>query len=211
MNCSVSRACTSSMWPPARTAACCSRSSPTTSSLAVLTAGWSRSATAAESSCCTTLRASDGRCVRWRKRIWRCPEPACARRTWTEVQPYATPCAKLTARATSWAVDPLRHDDTTVSAIARHLGVAWDSCWSAIKADAQTRIAEPDRLKGIKTIGVDEHIWRPSKITSTDKAVTVMVDLTRDEHGCLQARLLMGSRAVRGRSTPTGSPNTAWT
>jgi transposase len=39
--------------------------------------------------------------VRWRKRIWRCPEPACARRTWTEVQPYATPRAKLTARATS--------------------------------------------------------------------------------------------------------------
>src|SRR5215208_6632419 len=135
--------------------------------------------------------------VRWRKRIWRCPEPACARRTWTEVQPYATPRAKLTARATSWAVDALRHDDTTVSAIARHLGVAWDTCWSAIKADAQTRIAEPDRLKGIKTIGVDEHIWRPSKITSTDKAVTVMVDLTRDEHGCLQARLL---DAVQGRS-----------
>ena len=98
--------------------------------------------------------------VRWRKRIWRCPEPACARRTWTEVQPYATPRAKLTARATSWAVDALRHDDTTVSAIARHLGVAWDTCWSAIKADAQTRIAEPDRLKGIKTIGVDEHIVR---------------------------------------------------
>jgi hypothetical protein len=95
-----------------------------------------------------------------RKRIWRCPEPACARRTWTEVQPYATPRAKLTARATSWAVDALRHDDTTVSAIARHLGVAWDTCWSAIKADAQTRIAEPDRLKGIKTIGVDEHIVR---------------------------------------------------
>jgi len=98
--------------------------------------------------------------VRWRKRIWRCPEPACARRTWTEVQPYATPRAKLTARATSWAVDALRHDDTTVSAIARHLGVAWDTCWSAIKADAQTRIAEPDRLKGIKTIGVDEHVVR---------------------------------------------------
>ena len=135
--------------------------------------------------------------VRWRERIWRCPEPACARRTWTEVQPYATPRAKLTARATPWAVDALRHDDTTVSAIARHLGVAWDTCWSAIKADAQTRIAEPDRLKGIKTIGVDEHIWRPSKITSTDKAVTVMVDLTRDEHGCLQARLL---DAVQGRS-----------
>jgi transposase len=138
----------------------------------------------------------DARCfgrpvrVRWRKRIWRCPEPTCARRTWTEDQPYATPRAKLTVRATSWAVDALRHDDTTVSAIARHLGVAWDTCWSAIKADAQTRIAEPDRLKGIKTIGVDEHIWRPSKITSTDKAVTVMVDLTRDEHGGARPRAL---------------------
>jgi transposase len=66
-----------------------------------------------------------------------------------------------------------------------------------VEADAQTRIAEPDRLKGIKTIGVDEHIWRPSKITSTDKAVTVMVDLTRDEHGCLQAQLL---DAAQGRS-----------
>lgn len=70
-------------------------------------------------------------------------------------------------------------------------------CSSAIKADAQTRIAEPDRLKAIKTIGVDAHIWRPSKITSTEKAVTVIVDLTRDEHGCLQARLL---DAVQGRS-----------
>jgi hypothetical protein len=29
-----------------------------------------------------------------------------------------------------------------------------------VEADAQTRIAEPDRLKGIKTIGVDEHIVR---------------------------------------------------
>jgi hypothetical protein len=44
---------------------------------------------------------------------------------------------------------------------------------------------------------VDVQIWRPSKITSTDNGVTVMVDLTRDEHGCLQARLL---DAVQGRS-----------
>jgi len=33
----------------------------------------------------------------------------------------------------------------------------------------------------VKAIGVNEHIWRPAKISSTDKAVTVMVDLTRDE------------------------------
>ena len=49
----------------------------------------------------------------------------------------------------------------------------------------------------MRTIGADEHIWRPSRVSSTDKAVTVMVDLTRDADGCLHARLL---DAVHGRS-----------
>lgn len=56
--------------------------------------------------------------VRWAKRIWRCPEPACPRRTWTEDHAFAAARAKLTARAVAWAVDGLRHDDTTVSALA---------------------------------------------------------------------------------------------
>lgn len=63
--------------------------------------------------------------VRWSKRIWRCAEPACPRTTWTEDHAFAGRRAKLTTRAVDWAVDALRHDDTTVSAIARHLGVAW--------------------------------------------------------------------------------------
>lgn len=135
--------------------------------------------------------------VRWRKRIWRCPEPSCGRSTWTEEHPYAPARAKLTSRATTWALDALRHDDTTVSAIARHLGVAWGTCWAAIQSAATDRLADPARLGTVKTIGVDEHIWRPSKISNTDKAVTVMVDLTRGPDGCLRARLL---DAVQGRS-----------
>ena len=43
---------------------------------------------------------------------------------------------------------------------------------------------------------MDEHVWRPSWI-GVDWAVTIMVDLTRDQDGCLQARLL---DAVVGRS-----------
>src|SRR3954452_7324120 len=134
---------------------------------------------------------------RWSKRIWRCPEPACRRRTWTEDHAFAAPRGKLTRRAIGWAVDGLRHDDTTVSALARHLGVAWDTCWAALKPHAESLIKVPARVRGVKTLGVDEHIWRPSKVSSTDKAVTVMVDLTRDGDGCLHARLL---DAVQGRS-----------
>ncbi len=135
--------------------------------------------------------------VHWRKRIWRCAEPACPAGTWTEEHPYAKARAKLTSRAIGWAVDALRHDDTTVSAIARHLGVDWHTAWSAIKDEAKARIAKPGRLRGVSALGVDEHLWRPSKISSTDKAVTVMVDLTRDTDGRLHARLL---DAVQGRS-----------
>jgi len=135
--------------------------------------------------------------VRWHKRIWRCGEQRCRAGTWTEDHPYAPARSKLTARAVRWAVDALRHDDTTVSAIARHLGVDWHTAWSAIKTEAERHLSRPGRVKGIKTLGVDEHIWRPSRISSVDKAVTVMVDLTRDADGCLHARLL---DAVQGRS-----------
>jgi transposase len=42
----------------------------------------------------------------------------------------------------------LRHDDTTVSAIARHLGVDWHTAWAAIKTEATRRIKNPSGSKG---------------------------------------------------------------
>ena len=95
------------------------------------------------------------------------------------------------------------HDDTTVSALARHLGVDWHTLWDAVEVEATARVDDPARLDGVATLGVDEHIWRPSRL-GTDRAVTSMVDLTRDEHGCLHARLL---DVVPGRS---GTGYAAW-
>lgn len=135
--------------------------------------------------------------VRWRKRIWSCPEPSCRRGIWTEEHDFAPPRAKLTSRAVKWAVSLLRLDDTTVSAIARRLGVNWHTCWNAVRKHAETSIDIKKRASGVKAIGVDEHIWRPSRISSADKAVTVMVDLTRGPDQRLCARLL---DAVQGRS-----------
>jgi len=134
--------------------------------------------------------------IRWRKRIWRCAEPACLVETFSETHDYAARRSKLTARAVAWATDALSHDDTTVSALARHLGVDWHTAWAAIKVEATRRAKRPERLTGVTTLGVDEHIWRPS-LKHRERAVTIMVDLTRDESGRLQARLL---DAVTGRS-----------
>jgi hypothetical protein len=53
------------------------------------------------------------------------------------------------------------------------------------------------RASGVKAIGVDERIWHPSRISCADKAVTVMVGLTRGTDRRLRARLL---DAVQGRS-----------
>ena len=128
--------------------------------------------------------------IRWRKRIWRCTEPACPVVTFSEQHDLMAPRAKLTSRAIRWATDALAHDDTTVSALARHLGVDWHTLWDAIELEATRRLADPARLQGVSVLGVDEHIWRPSRIGDAARAVTGMVDLTRDEHGRLHARLL---------------------
>ena len=141
--------------------------------------------------------------LRWLARVWRCREPLCPTTTFTESHGLAPPRVVLTSRAVAWATNALSHDDTTVSALARHLGVDWHTAWDAIEVEAKARTSNPDRLMGVRTLGVDEHIWRPSRI-GVDRAVTIMVDLSRDQAGCLHARLL---DAVVGRS---GNVYKAW-
>src|SRR5690606_35179622 len=47
------------------------------------------------------------------------------------------------------------------------------------------------RFDGVRTLGVDEHIWHHVSIDERGpKELTGMVDLTRDQHGKVRARLL---------------------
>ena len=142
------------------------------------------------------VRAADAPCLGlpvllvWLKRVWRCAEPDCPTRTWSEEHELIGPRAVLTSRAVGWAVDALAHDDTTVSALARHLRVGWHTLWRAVRAEAAERTIRPGRLAGVRTLGVDEHIRRPGRYRMGERAVTSMVDLTRDTDGRLHARLL---------------------
>ncbi len=142
--------------------------------------------------------------VRWRKRIWRCAEVSCPRGTFSEKHPFLAAPAKLTSRAVAWATDALAEDDTIVS--------AWRGTWGWTGTPAGTPSRSkpggdwptPPGCTGVRTVGVDEHAWRPSRIGDTHRAATAMVDLTRDEDGHLHARLL---DVVPGRS---GSAYTRW-
>ena len=98
--------------------------------------------------------------VRWRKRIWRCAEPACPVVTFSEAHDLIAPRARLTSRAVAWATDALTLDDATVAALARHLGVDWHTLWDAVEAEATRRLGDPARLAGVRVVGVDEHIVR---------------------------------------------------
>lgn len=63
----------------------------------------------------------------WRKRLWRCAEPACPQRTWSERHPQVAPRAALTERARRWACEQVGRDGHTVEAVADRLGVGWNS------------------------------------------------------------------------------------
>jgi transposase len=133
----------------------------------------------------------------WRQRRYRCAEPACPVNGFSEDHPLAAAQAKLTRRAVWWAISCIQRDNASVQAVARRLGVDWHTVWDAIRPLLAELADDPDRLTGVDTVGVDEHIWhhqpRPGK---GPKEFTGIVDLTR-RNGKPRARLL---DLVPGRS-----------
>ncbi|MGF0131377.1 ISL3 family transposase [Dietzia cinnamea] len=135
----------------------------------------------------------------WRKRRFVCPGGACERCTFVEDLPgIASPRHATTTRVVDWAVGQLRREHATINGLARQLGTAWRTVWGPVKAVLKALADDPDRFDGVRTLGVDEHIWHHvSRRKRGPKELTGMVDLTRDHRGKVQARLL---DLVPGRS-----------
>ena len=137
--------------------------------------------------------------VVWRQRLWRCPEAGCARGTFAEQIPdLVAERGCLTTRAVGWAIGQLRREHATIAGLARRLGVGWWTAWRAIKPELEAMAGEESRFAGVTSLGVDEHIWHHGNPRERGpKELTGMVDLTRDGHGVVHARLL---DLVPGRS-----------
>lgn len=141
----------------------------------------------------------------WRKRTWRCEEPSCPTKVFTEQDPeVAAPRTFLTTRACWWAVNQIRPEHASISVIARQLGTTWNTVWTSIEPLLQEMADDETRFAGVKRLGVDEHVWHHvSEFPIEDggrgpKQLTGMVDLTPDpESGKPRARLL---DLVPGRS-----------
>lgn len=147
-----------------------------------------------------------GRPVRivWRKRRWVCPEPSCPVGSFVEQdETVAAPRAKLTVRACRWAIEQIRREHASVNGVRRQLGTGWRTVWESIKPLLEVADQDPSRFAGVRILGVDEHVWHHVSTKPIDdggrgpKELTGMVDLTRDGHGNVRARLL---DLVPGRS-----------
>ncbi|AKK10983.1 ISL3 family transposase [Corynebacterium uterequi] len=144
---------------------------------------------------------SFGRPVRicWLKRRYTCPAPGCARTTFVEHNPtVALPRQRITVRVVAWALEQLRREHATINSLARQLSTAWSTVWKPVKAALEALAADPTRFDGVSALGVDEHIWHHTcRSKRGPKEFTGMVDLSRDDHGKVKARLV---DLVPGRS-----------
>ncbi len=128
-----------------------------------------------------------------------CSEPGCGRVVFAhDSSRLARPRASTTRRCARFVLRRLMLDRTTVAAVARELGLAWDTV-NTIAAEATRAIlaADTGRFEGVRVIGVDEHRWAHTRHADGGGYVTVITDLTDVVVGQGPARLL---DLVAGRS-----------
>jgi transposase len=142
-----------------------------------------------------------GHPLRLRVRVprYRCVTDSCEREVFAHnTDRLARRGATTTRRCARYILRRLMIDRTTVAAVARELGLSWDTV-NTIAMDATQAIVAADttRLDEVRVIGVDEHRWSHTRRRGEDGYVTVIIDLTPVLDGTGRARLL---DMVSGRS-----------
>ncbi len=133
----------------------------------------------------------------WRKRRWRCPEPACPAGSWTQQHPALRPRMSMTERARADACRRVGKHAQPVAVVARDAGVGWHTIMRAVIDHGQVLVNDPTRTDGVRALGVDETSFLRASPTRRTQFVTGLVDLHR-------ARLL---DVVKGRA---GAAVTGW-
>lgn len=98
-----------------------------------------------------------------RLRRYRCDNCRC---TWRQdMSKAAAPRARISRGGLEWALQGIVVDHLTVTRVAAGLGVSWSAANDAVLAEGRRRlIDDPHRFDGVTTIGVDEHVWRHTRL-----------------------------------------------
>jgi transposase len=113
----------------------------------------------------------------WVKRVWRCHEPRCAKRTWTETSEAIQARCVLTERARREACRRVGEDGHTVASVAADLGVGWGTVMTAVRDHGNPLVEDPGRLEHVDTVGVDETAFLAATPLSGTRFATGIVAL----------------------------------
>lgn len=113
----------------------------------------------------------------WVKRRWRCAEPACDAKTWTEHSGHVDAQAVLTRRAGMEACRQVGENARPVASVARELGVCWWTVMNAVVEHGTPLVDDPDRVGAVGQLGVDETSLLKANREHATVYVTGMVDL----------------------------------
>jgi transposase len=113
----------------------------------------------------------------WLKRLWRCPEPACQVRTWSETTEDIRPRSSLTERARREACRLVGEDRQTVLSVAVLLGVGWATIMRAVWEYGAPLVEDPARMKGVTSFGVDETAFLAANQYRSTEFITGIVAL----------------------------------
>lgn len=90
------------------------------------------------------------------KRRWRCPEPACPAKTWTERSEVVDAKVVLTRRAGGEACRQVGQYARSVAGVADEFGVCWATIMNSVVEHGTPLVDDPDRVGTVRQLGVDE-------------------------------------------------------
>lgn len=117
--------------------------------------------------------------VIWAKRLWRCDDPDCDNKSWSEQAGAIAPRASLTRRARVDICVQVGRDGRSVAALARHYGVGWATAMAAVVEHGQPLVDDAARSAEVEHLGLDETAFQAANATRHTSYVTGMVDTRR--------------------------------
>lgn len=115
----------------------------------------------------------------WNKRRWRCREPLCGTKTWTETHPGFDAQAVLTRRAGVEACRQVGELARPVARVADELGVCWWTVMNAVVEHGTPLVDDPGRVGRVRHLGVDETSFLKANRHHPTLYATGLVDLRR--------------------------------
>ncbi len=90
----------------------------------------------------------------WRKRVWRCDEPRCPRRTWTEQRDDVVRSRRCLTERVRAEVCRKVAAGASVAEVAREFGIGWQTAMNAVVDHGTPKVDDPDRTAEVRALGV---------------------------------------------------------